>query len=87
MKPNSFRSSMLLCLCAPVLLFSACASLAKTFTSAATEAGLMDQERADSINKTASAADDISADMKKALDEITPEQEYYIGRALSLIHI
>lgn len=61
---------------------ASCASLAKSFTAAAQEAGVMDKERADTINKTAAATEEISADLKKALDQITPEQEYYIGRAV-----
>jgi beta-barrel assembly-enhancing protease len=41
-----------------------------------------DPKAAAAISKTASAASDLAPDIAKALQEIPPEQEYYIGRAV-----
>jgi len=60
-----------------------CASLSASLTGLAQDSGLMGKNEAAAINKTAGAADEIGADLKKALDEISPEQEYYIGRAVA----
>ncbi len=70
------------CLMFVSMSLASCASWAQSFTDTAVQAGLMDKDRAASLKKTAAAADEIGTDLKKALDEITPEQEYYIGRAV-----
>ncbi len=66
-----------------LVTLAACASISESLTGLAQDAGLMGKSEAAALNKTAGAADDIGADLKKALDEITPEQEYYIGRAVA----
>ena len=64
---------------AMVLLFSACESMggiAQFGASIGQAAGVIDSRTADAIVKSATA-------LSKAFEEITPEQEYYIGRAVS----
>jgi predicted Zn-dependent protease len=63
------------------LLFAAaltvgCASVAKIGTSIAQGEGLIDSTQSQSINRVAKAAD-------KSFEDIDPEQEYYIGRAVA----
>ncbi len=50
-------------------------TLTKVGTSVAVNTGVMSQDTADSLVKTAES-------VSKAAEEITPEQEYYIGRAV-----
>jgi predicted Zn-dependent protease len=68
---------------AAACLLSACVSIAQSLTGIAQDAGIMGKNEAAALNKTAGTADEVGADLKKALDEITPEQEYYIGRAVA----
>ncbi|GHV41363.1 peptidase M48 [Spirochaetia bacterium] len=77
--PNMFikLSTMLLILLSLGFL-SSCESVAKavnTGTRIASEKGYIDQGTADAITKSADA-------ISKAAEDITPEQEYYIGRAV-----
>jgi predicted Zn-dependent protease len=58
------------------LLASGCETISKVGTSIAVESGQISTEQAESINRTAKAVD-------KSAQDITPEQEYYIGRAVA----
>jgi beta-barrel assembly-enhancing protease len=53
-----------------------CASLAEVVTEVGVSTGAMTKEQADSINKSAQA-------VEKTFQDITPEQEYYIGRSVA----
>ncbi len=53
-----------------------CSSVTQVMTSAATASGVITSDQADSINKVAVAGE-------KALQDITPEQEYYVGRSVA----
>lgn len=60
-----------------VALFTAgCAAVAQVGTAIGEASGTITAEQAQSINRTATAFD-------KTFKDITPEQEYYIGRAVS----
>jgi len=59
-----------------VLVVAGCASVAKFATENLTEQGVIDEEQAASINRTAEA-------LEKTFTDITPEQEYFIGRAVA----
>jgi predicted Zn-dependent protease len=51
-------------------------SAVKVATDLGVEAGLVSRDQADSVNKT-------TADAGKTIQDITPEQEYYIGRSVA----
>ena len=53
-----------------------CSSVAQVATSIGQGAGVITQQQADSINKSAQA-------IEKTFQDITPEQEYYIGRSVA----
>lgn len=78
--PNTGLAWILLIASVGLLLAAAltvgCASVAKIGTSIAQEGGLIDSTRSESINRAAEAAD-------KTFEDIDPEQEYYIGRAVA----
>lgn len=62
-------------------LFSGCAEMggvAAIGSQIAASTGLINQQQAQSITRSATA-------MGKAFEEITPEQEYYIGRTISAV--
>ena len=64
--------------CALAILFSSCASLgavAQLGAAVGQATGVIDSKTADAIVKSGTA-------IGKAFEEITPEQEYYIGRAV-----
>lgn len=64
---------------ASIMLLASCSSVMNIASAAATvagEQGLIDADIASSISSTASA-------ISKAAEVITPEQEYYIGRAVA----
>jgi beta-barrel assembly-enhancing protease len=54
---------------------TACASMAQLGTSIAASTGAINAQQAASINRSAAA-------VEKSFEDITPEQEYYIGRAV-----
>ncbi|MFH1278444.1 MAG: M48 family metalloprotease [Candidatus Eisenbacteria bacterium] len=54
----------------------ACSTVAKVGTSIAQEKGYIDEKQAGSINRSAEA-------VEKTYQDITPEQEYYIGRSVA----
>lgn len=58
------------------LLPTGCSTVAEYSTMAGQAAGVITQEQAQSINRTAVAAE-------KTFQDITPEQEYYIGRSVA----
>jgi len=60
---------------AGLLLASGCASVAKVGASLGEATGVITPQQAQSIVKSAEAVD-------KTMEDITPEQEYYIGRAV-----
>ena len=63
------------------LLFSGCSaagSIAKVGTSVGVAAGVIDQSQAQSIVKSTEA-------VAKSFEDITPEQEYYIGRSVGAV--
>lgn len=59
-----------------VLGLVGCASLAQVVTEVGVQTGAMTKDQADSINKSAQA-------VEKTFQDITPEQEYYIGRSVA----
>lgn len=60
-----------------ILIALACMiSSCQTLTDAAVEIGIMDQNTANALNQSAKA-------ISTAAEEINPEQEYYIGRAVA----
>jgi beta-barrel assembly-enhancing protease len=61
---------------APVALLIACTTLSEIGTQIGLETGTITEEQAASINRT-------SAALEKSWADITPEQEYYIGRAVA----
>jgi predicted Zn-dependent protease len=56
--------------------FSGCATVSKVSTQIAKEAGVISADEAESINRGAKA-------VEKTWQDLTPEQEYYIGRAVA----
>jgi predicted Zn-dependent protease len=71
----------LLPLLAACLCLSSCVGITKSLSDAAASAGVS-SDVTKGLSTAAVAAEDIGADIKKANAEITPEQEYYIGRAV-----
>lgn len=55
---------------------SGCGAVAQVGTSIAKEKGYIDDKQAESINRSAAA-------VEKSFEDITPEEEYYIGRAVA----
>jgi predicted Zn-dependent protease len=58
------------------LLPTGCSTVAEYSTMAGQAAGVITEQQAQSINRTAAAAE-------KTFQDITPEQEYYIGRSVA----
>lgn len=81
MKTNSFAGmtaigiTLLLCLSLSVLGCKALESVTQIGTSLAVSQGFINESQAQSINKGASA-------VARTFEDITPEQEYYIGRTV-----
>lgn len=69
------RAGLALGAAASLLLATGCATVSKTIATAGQAAGVINAEQAGSIVKTGEA-------FGKAMEEITPEQEYYVGRAV-----
>jgi predicted Zn-dependent protease len=68
-----------------LVLLSSCGTVAGIASAGAQIAGatgVIDQGTADTISKSADAAGKSGDAILKAAEEITPEQEYYIGRAV-----
>ncbi len=63
-------------LCAVALIPTGCSTVAQVGTMAGQAAGVITAEQAESINRTAAA-------VEKTYQDITPEQEYYIGRSVA----
>lgn len=63
-----------------MIFLSGCATMTKIGTTAAVLTGHMSAQQADAAVKAAEAAD-------KALEKITPENEYYIGRSAAAISL
>lgn len=61
---------------AVLLLAPGCSTVAQVGTSIGTAAGVLTPEQAASINRSAEA-------VEKTFQDITPEQEYYIGRSVA----
>jgi hypothetical protein len=59
-------------LCAAALVPTGCSTVAQVGTMAGQAAGVITAEQAESINRTAAA-------VEKTYQDITPEQEYYMG--------
>ena len=66
---------------AAVLLIVGCASVTQLGTQLGQGAGVLTEDEATSINRAGEA-------LSKTIEDITPEQEYYIGRAVaaSILH-
>jgi predicted Zn-dependent protease len=76
MKKNTIRTAVFLTLIAGIILScESMASVADIGAQVAGAAGVIDQNTAAAISQSAQA-------IGKAAEEITPEQEYYIGRAV-----
>ena len=63
-------------LAAALVLIAGCASMAKIATETAMTGGAISEEQADSLHRTIDAVD-------ASFKDITPEQEYYLGRAVA----
>ncbi|PID37581.1 MAG: peptidase M48 [Proteobacteria bacterium] len=63
-------------LIAALILVAGCASVAKIATETAMTSGAISEEQADSLHRTIDAVD-------ATFRDITPEQEYYLGRAVA----
>ena len=61
---------------AAAVLMIGCGNIAKIGTQLGQGAGVITEEQAESINRTTDA-------LEKTFEDITPEQEYYIGRAVA----
>ena len=73
------RSGVLALLAAAATLFPGCAAIdqgAQVGAGVAAETGYVTPEQAKSIRKS-------SAALAKSFEDITPEQEYYIGRSVA----
>jgi beta-barrel assembly-enhancing protease len=70
------RNRLGLALLAAALLVAGCASVSKFATDVAQDQGMIDEQEAGSINRTVEA-------VEKSFQDLTPEQEYYIGRAVA----
>jgi len=69
-------STTLLCGTVVAVLFSGCGEISDVGTQLAQEAGLISAEEAESVKRGAKA-------LEKTWQDLTPEQEYYIGRAVA----
>ncbi len=59
-----------------VLILAGCSELTKVVTSAGVATGKISEDQAKSVNRSAEA-------IEKTFQDITPEQEYYIGRSVA----
>jgi beta-barrel assembly-enhancing protease len=70
------RTRILLLALAAAVVVAGCASVSKLATEVAQDQGVIDEKQSDSINRSAEA-------LEKSFQDLTPEQEYYIGRAVA----
>ncbi len=70
------RFSGLLALLAITLVVASCASITKVTTGVLQATGTINKDQADSLNRSAEA-------VEKTFKDITPEQEFYIGRSVA----
>ncbi|MFO7655390.1 MAG: M48 family metalloprotease [Candidatus Krumholzibacteriia bacterium] len=63
-------------LAAASLLAVGCAQVSRVATGVAVDQGMIDQQQSDSINRSVVA-------VEKTFEDLTPEQEHYIGRAVA----
>jgi beta-barrel assembly-enhancing protease len=70
------RNRILLVALAVAVVAAGCASVSKYATQVAQDQGMIDEKQSDSINRSAEA-------LEKSFQDLTPEQEYYIGRAVA----
>jgi beta-barrel assembly-enhancing protease len=70
------RVRILLALALTLAVFAGCASVSKFATEVAQDQGMIDEQQAGSINRSAEA-------LEKTFQDLTPEQEHYIGRAVA----
>lgn len=66
----------LVCVLAAVAIAAGCSQVSQVATQVAQDQGMINQQQSDSINRTVTA-------VEKTFQDITPEQEYYIGRAVA----
>jgi beta-barrel assembly-enhancing protease len=76
MMKKSIFLTIAVALTAAICLTGCLTTLSQIGTSVAVMTGTMSTSQADSVNKVAAAAD-------KTMEDITPSQEYYIGRAVA----
>ncbi|MEW5818478.1 MAG: M48 family metalloprotease [Spirochaetota bacterium] len=75
------RSVFFMVLSGSLLFFSSCAvfnTITKATTELGVQTGAISKSKAENINKSAEA-------VTKSFEDITPEQEYYIGRAVGAV--
>lgn len=70
-RQQNFAALLLLALILP-----GCTSVTKLATQAAQGSGVITEEQAESVNRSSEA-------LEKTFEDITPEQEYFIGRAVA----
>jgi len=73
--PRLRRTALVAALAIACIAAFSCTSIAEAGSKMASEAGLINKSQVESIKKGAAAVD-------KTFEDITPEQEYYIGRAV-----
>ncbi len=61
---------------AALAVIAGCASVSQVATDVAQDQGMIDEKEAASINRSVAA-------VEKSFEDLTPEQEYYIGRAVA----
>jgi predicted Zn-dependent protease len=66
----------LVALCAATLFIAGCTSVMQVATSVGESSGYITSQQAQSINRTAAA-------VEKTFQDITPEQEHFVGRAVA----
>jgi len=73
-KPN--LPIVVACVLLTAMLFSSCGEITEVGTQLAQEAGMISADEAESITRGAKA-------VEKTYQDLTPEQEYYVGRAVA----
>ncbi len=63
--------------------YSAGLDMFKKITSAAKDTGIIDSESEASLNKAGNGISSVSSSIANVTEDITPEQQYYIGRAVA----
>ncbi len=70
------RTRVTLAALAAAVVVAGCASVSQLATNVAQDQGMIDEKEAASINRSVEA-------VEKSFQDLTPEQEYYIGRAVA----